>query len=78
MSDIRDKVTACFRNVFPDLRPQDIPSAEAESVAGWDSIAQVTLVSAVAEEFGLALQPDDYERLNSYALIVAFVETQLA
>jgi acyl carrier protein len=33
----------------------------------WDSLAQVSLISAMESEFGLSLDSDDRERLTSFA-----------
>jgi acyl carrier protein len=40
-------------------------------------VAQVTLLSAIGEEFGLGLEVEDFEELVSYALIVDYVETRV-
>ena len=73
MTDIESKVSAVFSNVFPDLPESAIPQASQDSVSQWDSIAHVTLLSAVAEEFGIELDFQGEEELNSWAAIVAWV-----
>jgi acyl carrier protein len=77
MNDIQERVASCFSAVFPDLRPEEIPRASAATVAAWDSVAQVTLLSSIGEEFGLDLGMDDFEALVSYASIVDHVESKL-
>jgi acyl carrier protein len=77
MNDIKDKVAQCFSSVFPNLRAEEIPSASQSSIAAWDSVAQVTLLSAVSEEFGLDFELDDFEQLVSYSLIVDCLESKL-
>lgn len=73
MSSIEQRVANCFSNVFPDLAAGDIPGARAGSVAAWDSVAHVTLLSAISEEFGVEFEIDDYEELTSYQAIVQYV-----
>ena len=74
MNDITQRLNVCFANIFPDLRAEDIPRASSASVASWDSVAQVTLLSSIAEEFGIELEMSDFEELVSYALIVDYLE----
>lgn len=76
MTDIGSGVANCFSNVFPDLAPGDIPRASQAALAQWDSVAHVTLLSAVAEEFQLDLDEEAFESLTSYLLIVDFVESK--
>lgn len=73
MNNISERVANCFLNVFPDVPPGEIPQASTASLAAWDSVAHITLLSAVAEEFGLELEPDDFEELTSYDRIVEYV-----
>ena len=77
MNDIEEKVARCFSAVFPDLRPEEIPRSSMASLAAWDSLAHVTLLSSIGEEFGLDLDMDDFEALVSYALIVDYLESKL-
>jgi acyl carrier protein len=49
-----------------------------ESVAGWDSVAHVILLSSIAEEFGLNFDLEEFRSLVSYALIVDFLERNSA
>ena len=78
MTDIKDRLALCFSNVFPNIREDEIPRASTASFAAWDSVAQVTLLSSVAEEFGLNLEVQDFEELVSYALIVDYLESKSA
>lgn len=74
MNDIQERVTQCFSNVFPDLRTEEIPRASTASLAAWDSVAHITLLSSIAEEFGQSFELEDFEELVSYALIVDRLE----
>ena len=77
MNDINQRVASCFANIFPDLRPEEIPLASAATLASWDSIAQVTLLAAIAEEFSVELEMSDFDELVSYTLIVQYLEQKL-
>jgi len=76
MTDIGPGVANCFSNVFPDLAAGDIPRASQASLAQWDSVAHVTLLAAIAEEFQVDLDEEAFESLTSYSLIVDFVESK--
>jgi acyl carrier protein len=64
-------------SIFPDLAEGDVTRASQVSVAQWDSVAHVTLLSAIAEEFQIELDDESFESLTSYLLIVDFVEDRL-
>jgi len=51
MPDLSERLASCFAAVFPDLAAEDIATASVESVDGWDSLAAVTLLALVEEEF---------------------------
>jgi acyl carrier protein len=70
MSNIAERLTQSFLNVFPDLDPVEAPRASMASLASWDSVAHVTLLASVSEEFGTSFEGEDYEQLTSYALIL--------
>jgi len=78
MNDIEKRVTHCFRNMFPALAPDEIAKAGTSSLPAWDSIAHISLLSSVAEEFGVAFEIEDFEELVSYRLIVDWLENHAA
>jgi acyl carrier protein len=78
MTAIASRVSQCFLNVFPDLTAADLPRASQAGLPQWDSVAHVTLLSAISEEFQIELDDESFESLTSYLLVVDFVETQVA
>lgn len=68
MPNEAERLTECFRSVFPNLSSDEILRASTASVATWDSLATVTLVSVIEEEFGVTISPDEYEYLVSFDL----------
>ncbi len=76
MTTVAERVTACFANVFPGVRTNEIPRASTASLAAWDSIAHITLLSSISEEFGLEFSSQDFEDLSSFALIVDCLESR--
>jgi acyl carrier protein len=43
----------------PDLSRDEILRADAASVAAWDSLATVTLIAVIEEEFGVEIAPEN-------------------
>jgi acyl carrier protein len=59
----------CFAAVFPELSDDEIEAASVDTLAEWDSLASVTLVALVEEEFELAISEPDLPELRSYERI---------
>jgi acyl carrier protein len=78
MNDTQNRILRCFVNVFPDLPPAELSNLSVASLARWDSIAHVTLLSAIAEEFSLDISPEDFEELTSYKLIADYVAERIS
>jgi acyl carrier protein len=73
MHDVRSRLVECFRAVLPDLPESAIPEASMRSVATWDSLATITLVSVVQEEFGLQVEPEDLGKFVAFEPILEYV-----
>jgi acyl carrier protein len=73
MVDLESRLVNCFATVFPDLTPPEIPSVSMGSLASWDSVAGVTLLSVIEEEFSLGIPPDDVSGLVSFELILDYL-----
>ena len=78
MTDVQSRVARCFLNVFPDLKENDVHRAAQASLPQWDSVAHVTLLSALAEEFQFELEDEAFETMTSYLLVVDFLEDRVA
>ena len=66
MPEREDRLVRCFASVFPALTPEEIRTASAESIEAWDSLAAVTLVAVVEQEFGVEIDPLDLPELSSF------------
>jgi acyl carrier protein len=76
MSDVRARLIKCFAAAFPQLTDAEIVRATPESVSAWDSLASVTLISVLEEEFGVEIEPDDLERLVSFEKVMDYLEQE--
>jgi len=74
MSDARERLIKCFGAVFPDLPASEVPRASSGSVDGWDSLATVTLLGVVEEEFRIAVDVGDFDALNSFESLLGYLE----
>lgn len=76
MSDVDERLQECFGTVFPNLSADEILRASSASVATWDSLATVTLVSLIEEEFGVTIAPEEYEYIVSFELVNACLQSK--
>ena len=74
MTDVRSRLARCFAAVFPDLPPDQVERASPETVPAWDSLATVTLVSVVEDEFGIQIPFEDPEWTASFEAMLTNVE----
>jgi acyl carrier protein len=78
MPDTRDRLIDSFLTVFPDVTPEQVPSASPDTVDSWDSLGTVTLVAVLQEDFGVEFQPDEFMKFTSFAEILALLEQKLS
>lgn len=76
MTDLQSHLVQCFQAVFPDLSEEEIKRASLASVADWDSVAGVSLISVLEEEFEIEIAPEDMEILVSFALIEDYLRRE--
>lgn len=74
MDDVRAKLIECFQIVFPDMQEKDIPSASQQTVAEWDSVAAITLVNVIEEQFGIEMDLDQVADLDSFEKVLAYLQ----
>jgi len=77
MDNIQDRLARCFETVFPDLQAADIPKASQETMSAWDSVAAITLVNVLEDEFGFQIDFDRLSELNSFDRIFDYIKSQV-
>ncbi len=75
-SELKERLVDCFSALFPDLAREEIPRATMDSIEEWDSLASVSLIALIQEEFGVEIVPEDYERFVSFGLILELVKSK--
>lgn len=73
MPDVRSRLTKCFQIVFPDLPVSEIPNARQETVPAWDSVAAITLLNVIEDEFQIEMDLEIAADLYSYERICEYL-----
>jgi acyl carrier protein len=68
---------AIFASVFPDIPADNLPSLSLVSHPGWDSLATVTLIAVLEDEYAITIQPSEIEQIVSFELIASLVAEKL-
>jgi acyl carrier protein len=66
-----------FRDVFDDPSLTVTAESSASTVEGWDSLAQINLVSAIEQEFKIRFRFGELEKLKNVAEMVELIKTKL-
>jgi acyl carrier protein len=77
MHELDERLTRCFASVFPALPPDQIHAASAESVPAWDSLAAVTLIAVLEQEFDTPIDLMEMPELTSYRAVRDYLERQI-
>jgi acyl carrier protein len=73
MDEISQRLVNCFVAVFPTLNVEHLELVAPTNVEGWDSVATVTLMSVIEEEFGIEIDPENIETLLSFDSALSLV-----
>jgi acyl carrier protein len=73
MPDVGTRLVGCFLTVFPELTEADIRSASQERIEQWDSVAAITLVNVIEEEFSTQIDYDHLPDLDSFAKVLEYL-----
>lgn len=74
--EVRNRLVKCFETVFPDLPATEILGCSQATVSRWDSVAAITLVNVIEDEFGFQLDFELLPELDSFDRILAYITTQ--
>ena len=78
MDETASKLEQCFRIAFPNLDPAAISSASVDSVPQWDSVAQITLLNLIGEEFAIDIDFEEFEGANSFSEMLVRLRERLS
>ena len=74
MDEQQRRLADCFAAVFPELSKEEILRASPSTVKSWDSVAVVTLLAVIEEEFGITIDEDDPSKFDSFENILSYVK----
>lgn len=72
-----ERLVKCFKQVFPAMNTAEIPAATQEATSAWDSVAHVTLLSLIGEEFGIDIDFEEFAEATSFAAILDLVRARV-
>ena len=76
MDKLQERLTECFRIVFPKLKDNaQIFAATQATVAEWDSVAAIMLVNVIEEEFQIQMDFDVLGDLTSFELVLDYLKS---
>jgi phosphopantetheine binding protein len=71
LNEIEVKLDHCFSLAFPRMDPGRRAYASVENTSEWDSLAQVTLLTLVGEEFGIEIDFEEFDGATSFAALAS-------
>ena len=77
MPELDDRLTRCFASVFPSVPADQIHAASVETVPDWDSLAAVTLIAVLEQEFNIPIDLMEMPELTSYQVVREFMQRQI-
>jgi acyl carrier protein len=69
VDDLQDRLVRCFSSAFPTLTETEIRGANVAVLSDMDSLAGVTLVALIDEEFGVDMDLESLLELDSFEAI---------
>lgn len=78
MNNVTERLTRIFAAIFPELTQEEILLASPASVAAWNSLATINLVSLIEEEFEIDIPPDRFQDLGSFELVLDYLNETVA
>jgi acyl carrier protein len=76
MDSVEARLVQCFSVIFPNLSEKDLSYAGMETVEDWDSVATVTLINVVEEEFGIQIGLEDMEEMLSFRQFLNYLKNR--
>jgi acyl carrier protein len=70
------RLVRCFSLVFPNLAADQIRTAGIETIDEWDSLASVTLVAVLQEEFDVEIDLGDLPELVSFRAVLQYLDVR--
>lgn len=76
MSSIEERLLSVFQAAFPTASVDELRHADATTLDDWDSMATLTVISLVQEEFDVDIEPDEAVELLSFKKLEEFLSSK--
>jgi acyl carrier protein len=73
MTTLENRVADCFCALFPNRSREELLTASRESIPEWDSLAGVTLLTLLQQEFQIDIDLTELEHFNSVHAVLDYV-----
>ena len=77
MDSVNVRLAKCFRAVLPEYSG-DIEQVRPADSGEWDSLAAVSLLLAIREEFDIHVPPQDLDRLVSFKSAEQYISQRVS
>ena len=74
MDNMEARLLRCFEVIFPNRNEKELLNASIENTEDWDSVATVTLINVVEEEFGVQIGLEDVEEMLSFRQFMHYLK----
>jgi acyl carrier protein len=78
VADLDDRLVRCISSAFPGLTDRAIRTADVEQLADVDSLAAVTLVALIDQEFGVDLDLEGLLKFGNFVGLCQYLREQPA
>jgi acyl carrier protein len=73
MPDVETRLAGCFQTIFPELTEAEIRSASQDRMDQWDSVAAITLVNVIEEEFSTQIDYEQLPNLDTFSKVLTYL-----
>ena len=77
MPETRARLAKCFLAVFPGLKEEEVYAASPATVSDWDSVASLTLLTVIEEEFGVQVDVAELLEALSYDHLSVYLKKRI-
>jgi acyl carrier protein len=74
MNEHKERLARSFEVVFPELGREEIYRATQDSVKEWDSVAAITLLNVIEDEFQIQIDYEILGDLSSFDAILKYLD----
>ena len=78
MSNILEKLQPIFQDIFEDDELSITAESNANTVEGWDSLAHITLIFTIEQEFEIKFALGELEAMKNVGDMVELMQTKLS